>query len=184
MKEETIKRIIDTNLQKWIDMGLNELPGAIEIEMADPNQDRGEEYSTWFPIDSKVTDEEIEELENRLGYPLPGDYKTFLKHKHFYELHISEASFCSHPVNTWRAKLIAMTFDGYPTEYLIEKGYIPFADWNDWGLLCFDTNRNKEDFNYPVVLWDHETASKVQDHSPDFYDLLIKLDEEERKQPG
>lgn len=181
MKEKTIKDIIDTYLKKWVDIELNKLPGQIETEMSDPSQDKKEEWRIWFPIDSKVTGDEIDEIEGRIGYKLPDDYKTFLKHKHFYELHISEVSFCRHPVNTWRAKLTEMIFDGYPTEYLIEKGYIPFADWSDWGLLCFDTNRCKENNNYPIVLWDHETADEVQEEYKDFYDLITNLDLEEKK---
>ncbi|HEV8512419.1 MAG TPA: SMI1/KNR4 family protein, partial [Cyclobacteriaceae bacterium] len=138
MKEQAIRSIIDTYLKKRVDIELNKLPIQIEIEMSDPNQDKTEEWRIWHPIDSKVTDSEIEEIQDRIGHKLPDDYKTFLKHKHFYELHISQVSFCRHPVNTWRAQLTKMIFEGYPTEYLIEKGYIPFADWSDWGLLCFD----------------------------------------------
>jgi hypothetical protein len=181
MKERTIKDIIDTYLKNWVDIELNKHPGQIETDMSDPSQDKKEEWRIWFPIDSKVTDYEIEEIEVQIGYKLPDDYKTFLKHKYFYELHISEVSFCRHPVNTWRAKLIEVIFDGYPTEYLIEKGYIPFADWSDWGLLCFDTNRSKEDNNYPIVLWDHETANEVRDEYKNFYDLITNLDLEEKK---
>ena len=181
MKEKTIKNIIDTYLKKWLDIGLNKLPGQIETEMSDPSQDKKEEWRIWFPIDSKVTDDEIEEIEGQIGSKLPDDYKVFLKHKHFYDLHISEVSFCRHPVNTWRARLTEMIFDGYQTEYLIEKGYIPFADWSDWGLLCFDTNRNKENNNYPIVLWYHETADEVKDEYKDFYDLITNLDLEAKK---
>lgn len=181
MKEQTIKNIIDNYLKKWVDIELNKLPGQIETEMSDPNQDKNEEWRIWFPIDSKVTDSEIEEIEGRIGHIFPDDYKFFLKHKHFYELQIFEASFCEHPVNTWRASLTEMIFDGYPREFLIDKGYIPFINWSDWGLLCFDTNRNQVDKNYPIVLWDHETAEEFQDQYQNFYDLIIKLDEEERK---
>ena len=181
MKEQTIKNIVDIYLKKWVDNELNSTPIDIEPEMADPNQDKNEEWRTWFPIESKVTDAEIEEMENRVGHKFPSDYKTFLKHKHFYELQISEASFCEHPVNTWRASLTEMIFDGYPTEFLIDKGYIPFINWSDWGLLCFDTNRNEDDKNYPIVLWDHEIADEFQDLYKDFYDLITKLDELETK---
>jgi hypothetical protein len=74
-----------------------------------------------------------------------------------------------------------MVFEGYPTEDLIEKGYIPFADWSDWGLLCFDTNSNQIDKNYPVVLWDHKRADEFDVEYQDFYNLIISLDEEDRK---
>lgn len=182
MKEQTIKNIVDNYLDKLVEDELNALPIHIEPEMTGPSMDEeedDEEWQTWLPIDSKVTDEEIEELESRVGYKFPDDYKSFLKHKHFYELQISEASFCEHPVNTWRASLSEMIFDGYPREFLIDKGYIPFANWGDWGLLCFDTNRNKDDHNYPIVLWDHEVADEFEDKSSSFYDLIIQLDKEE-----
>ena len=110
MKEQTIKNIIDTYFKKWVDIELNKLPEQIETEMSDPNQDKNEEWRIWFPIDSKVTDSEIEEIEGRIGHIFPDDYKTFLKHKHFYELQIFQASFCEHPVNTWRASLSEMIF--------------------------------------------------------------------------
>jgi hypothetical protein len=181
MKEQIIKNIIDTYLKKWVDQELNTLPTDVEPEMADPNQDKNATQHIWFPIDSTVTDAEMEEIEDRIGHTFPNDYKTFLKHRHFYELQISEVSFCAHPVNTWGESLTEMIFDGYPTEFLIEKGYIPFANWSDWGLLCFDTNRNKDDKNYPIVLWDHEIAEEFQDQYTDFYDLITKLDAEERK---
>ncbi len=68
MKEHTIKNIIDTYLKKWVDIELNKLPGKIESEMSDPNQDKNEEWRIWFPIDSKVTDDEINEIEGRIGH--------------------------------------------------------------------------------------------------------------------
>ena len=181
MKEQTIKNIIDQYLKKWVDNELNSLPINIEPEMADPNQDKNEEWKTWFPIDSKVTNTEIEEIENRIGHKFPKDYKTFLKHKHFYELQISEASFCENPINTWRASLSEMIFNGFSSGFLIEKRFIPFANWSDWGVLCFDTNRNKDDGNYPVVLWDHKAANQFQDKYNDFYELITILDQEETK---
>ena len=181
MKEEVIKSIIDKYLKKWVDKGLNKLPGQIEVEMSDPNQDKKEEWRIWFPIDSKVSDNEIDEIERKIGHKLPNDFKTFLKHKHFYNLHISDVSFCGHPINSWGEKFTKMIFDSYPTEYLIEKGYIPFADWSDWGLLCFDTNRSKENNNYPIVLWDHEVEDEVQEQFMDFYELMLCIDKEEEK---
>lgn len=181
MKEQTIKDIIEIYLKKEVALGLNKLPIKIEEEMSDPNQDKREEWRVWLPIDSKVTNNEIKEIEDRIEHKFPDDYKTFLKYKHFYRLYISEVEFSPHPVNIWRKELTELIFDGYPTEYLIEKGYVPFANWSDWGLLCFDTNRNQGNNNYPIVLWDHEIANEVQDEYKDFYNLIIQLDEDERK---
>jgi SMI1-KNR4 cell-wall len=178
MKEQILKEIIDAYLTKWVDIGLNKLPINIETEMTNPSQDGDSKWQSWYPVDSKVTDDEINEIENRIGYNLPYDYKIFLKHKHFYEFQIGEVLFCSHPVYSWRESLSKIIFDGYPTRFLIEKGYIPFANWSDWGVLCFDATRNLSDRNYPIVLWDHENANEVQDQYINFYDMLTKLDNE------
>jgi hypothetical protein len=77
MKEQTIKAIIDYHLQKWIVLGLNALPGAIETEMAEPRQDKTEDWRRWYPIDSKVTDNEIEDFEKQVGHVLPADNSDF-----------------------------------------------------------------------------------------------------------
>lgn len=181
MKQDTIKTIIDTYLNEWVELELNSLPQEIEPEMSDPEQDPKEEWKTWFPVPGKVTDQEIADFEEQIGHQLPQDYKILLKHKHYYELAIYEATFAAHPVNRWRHFHASMIFDGYPREFLIDKGLLPIASWSDWGLLCFDTNRNKEDANYPVVLWDHEQAHHFKDFAPDFYQLLLHLDSEAKK---
>lgn len=178
-KNEKIKEIIDFHLKRWIELGANRLPVIIEPEMADPNQNKKEEWQTWYPIFSKVTESDIEEFEKEIGHKLPVDYKTFLTYKHFYELHISQSVF-QHPVKFWKSIQLELIFEGYPTEYLIEKGYLPFATWGDWGLLCFDTNRNNEEYNYPVILWDHD-SNEQEDKYADFFDLLSNLDLEERE---
>ncbi|ANE51948.1 SMI1/KNR4 family protein [Flavisolibacter tropicus] len=179
MSDIPITTIIDKHLQAWIDKGLNALPGKTEPEMANPREPVDNEgWQKWYPINSTVTDSEIEDLENQLNYGLPASYKAFLKHKHFYELYISEAHFSGQEIRKWRRHLVDMAFDGYPREFLIDEGYIPFADWSDWGLLCFDTNNKNIDNEYPVVLWDHERWDHFEPFSENFKSLLLKLDKE------
>lgn len=168
MAEKTIEKIIDSCLQRWIDRGLNKLPGKIEPEMAGATDKEG--CTTWFPVDSKVTDGDI----------LPSDYKRFLKYRHFYELHISEASF-THPVNFWQQKLLKMIYGGFPREFLIDRGYLPFADWCDWGMICFDINVDDGFHNFPVVVWDHEIVNNVTPLSTNFGELIYLLDAEENE---
>ena len=181
MTDTTITTIVDYYLEKWIKLNLNAIPEEVESLMIDPNQDPNEEWQKWLPIESRVNDDDVDEFEGRLGHKLPPDYILFLKHKHFYELNISEASFCPHPVNTWRKDLSEMIFHGYPKEYLIESGLIPFANWSDWGLLCFDTNENDTENNYPIVIWDHEMAEDYQYFSSNFKNMMIKLDKEDKE---
>jgi hypothetical protein len=179
MSDTSIITIIDKHLQGWIEKGLNALPGKTEPEMTNPNHPiDGEGWQRWYPIDSTVTDSEIEDLENQLNYRLPKSYKIFLKHKHFCELYISEAHFSGQEIRKWRRHLVDMAFDGYPREFLIDKGYIPFAVWSDWGVLCFDTNIKNMDNEYPIVCWDHEHRDDFDPFSTNFHELLLKLDKE------
>jgi len=177
MTHNLILNIIDKHLQKWLDKGLNALPCKIETEMAKANEPIGNEgWQKWYPIESTASDSEIEALETQLNYKLPTSYKDFLKHKHFYELYISEARFSGQEIRNWRRHLIDMAFDGYPKEFLIDKGYIPFAVWSDWGLLCFDTNKPAKENEYPIVLWDHERWDEFEEYSDNFENLISKLD--------
>lgn len=177
---ENIKRIIDAYLKRLVEHEGNVLPKKIELEMTDPNQNKNEEWEIWFPVASKVKDDEIKELENQLGCKYPDDYRMFLKHKHFYELYISEASFYEHPINSWKKSLTETIFREELKNDLLAKGFIPFANWEDWGLLCFDTNRNRKDCNYPIVLWDHEWPDKFENKYSNFYDFIVKNDIENK----
>tara|TARA_R110002050_G_scaffold263024_1_gene403409 strand:+ start:7363 stop:7896 length:534 start_codon:yes stop_codon:yes gene_type:complete len=173
-----MKRIIDKYLDELISNKLNELPREIVPEMSDPNQDKNEEWRIWNPIPSKVTDEEIKEFESRLGHNLPESYKSFLKYQHFYDLQIGECSFCEHPFGIWRASLSEMIFDGYPREFLIDTGRIPFANWSDWGLLCFDTTVEHYNNDYPIVFWDHEVFDEFEPKYSNFDSMITGLDKE------
>jgi hypothetical protein len=181
MTDKLITEIVDTYLKDAIDSGVNKLPGVIAPEMQDPSAMGDSEWKTWMPINSKATDKEIAELEVAIGHKLPVDYIFFLKYKHFCELYIGEARMCRHPVNTWQASLNEMIFNGNPREFLIDKGFIPFADMSDWGLLCFDTNRGYLTANYPIVLWDHESPDWNKDYAPSFRMALRRLDKDFKK---
>lgn len=179
MSNDPIRAIVDRHLQLWIDNGLNACPVPIDPEMTMPNEPIDNEgWQKWFPIKSAIIDSDIDEIEKQLGFTLPTSYKAFLKYKHFYDLHISEAHFARLDIRNWKQNLLNMVYDNFPTEFLIDKGYIPFADWNDWGVLCFDTNGLTQNNDYPVILWDHDNWEEYQPFAENFEQLLIKLDNE------
>ena len=157
-------------------MELNKLPIDIAPEMTDGLGPDEEGWATWYPIDSTITDEDIKELELIIGHNLPASYKVFLKHKHFYEMHIDEAEFGGYEIREWKANFTKTIYNGWPRQLLIDKRYIPLATWSDWGALCFDTNVRVEDGEYPVVLWDHEASDEYTPLSDNFQEALIKLD--------
>lgn len=115
-----METIIDKHLQDLIDKGLNACFEDTEPSMLAPDKDN-DEYQKWILIPSKATNEEIADYEEYIGYTYPESYKRFLKHKHFYELYISECSFCPHPVNTWRSNLSEMIFEGFTVRCLLTK---------------------------------------------------------------
>ena len=176
-----MEHIIDTYLKELLDAELNTLPIQIVPEMSDPNQDKNSEWQIWHPVASTVTDADIEVFERRIGHQFPTSYKRFLQYKHFYELQIGSCSFCEHPFGIWHASLATMIFDGDPREFLIDKGRIPFANWSDWGLLCFDTTAQCEANDYPIVLWDHEDAGQFEFQFSNFETMLFELDQEEKE---
>jgi SMI1 / KNR4 family (SUKH-1) len=180
MKSNAIKTIVDLHLKKLGDVGLHVVPIDVAPEMRAPDLDQEEEYQGWKPIESKVSDEDIVAFEALIGYPLPEDYKTFLQHKHFYELHIHEISFCSHPIHSWKSCFEDLLFNGWPREFHLDRGYIPFADWSDYASLCFDTNRGKIDHNYPIISIWFENPEQVNDEFEDFYTLLVRADAADR----
>lgn len=178
MTDNLITSIIDKHLRSWMEKELNVLPVAIEPEMAksgEPMNAAG--WHKWYPVESSVSDDEISAVESQLKFNLPRSYKTLLKHTHFYELIIDEARFSGQEIRKWKKHLVDRAFNGYPRELLIDKGYIPFADWSDWGLLCFDTSISVVDNEYPVVLWDHERWDQFDLFSDNFQSLLVKLDQ-------
>lgn len=177
-----MEKIIDKYLEEIISKDLNKLPGKIEKEMVDPNQDNNKEWKKWLPIPSTVTETDLVEYENKIGYKLPDSYKRFLKHNHFYELWIAECSFFSHPIHSWKSELYKMIFKGFPKEFLIDKGRIPFADWSDWGMLCFDTTAECENHDYPIFLWDHEISDEFEPKYQNFESMIIELDKEAQAQ--
>lgn len=171
MKEQ-VKAVIDKYLNEWKEMGLNLF---ISTQYKDMIAGTNELGTTWKPIDSTVTTEQLEELEETIRHQLPASFKDFLKYKHFIELHIGEIEFFSHPTNDWQKSILYPVFNGYPTEYLIDKGIMPFANYSDWGHVCFDLNK----LNHSAVfLWDHEWPDDLELLYGDFESMFLKLDEQ------
>jgi hypothetical protein len=178
--QEQIITLVDKYLQWQTEAGLNKLPMPIQPEMADSTQNPQEEWRVWFPIASQVTNEEIADHEEYIGYTYPDSYKAFLKHKHFYDLQIAEVGFCRHPVHVWRGELSGMIYEGYPREFLIDRGLIPFASYSDWGMVCFDTSKRLENGEYLIILWDHERAYESEPLHNSFLELLIGSDKADK----
>jgi hypothetical protein len=129
-----------------------EIPKSMLDKTKEPDD---EGYSFWLPIDSTVTDNEILELEKLFGHKLPDSFKFFLKQKHFIDLHLGQDPdfFNLLPGRLQKNyKEIIDTF--YWT--LLDRNYLPFANYGDWGVLCFNANISSSTYDYEIVILDHD----------------------------
>ena len=55
---------------------------------------------------------------------------------------------------------------------ILGRGYIYFADFEDYGLLCFDTNAKVPDHEYPIVYMDHEDVNDIEPYAENFRALM------------
>ena len=149
-------------------------PGPIPEAMLDPSIEPSNDWRGWKPIDSIITDDDLDRVETKIGYPLPQSYREFLKYKHFYELDTTDSAvnFPQHLPDKDLKFLISFAFDYMIPELIIHKGYIYFADFEDYGLLCFNTNEQRENNEYPIVYIDHDDLKEVHLYANNFMDLL------------
>ncbi|WP_264788147.1 SMI1/KNR4 family protein [Aureispira anguillae] len=187
MNEKEIFEYVDRSLSSLKKADLMSRPHAnMPIEMIDRSVEQKSDWIPWKAIPSKVTDQDISELENRIKLKYPKLYIDFLKYKHFYELeNVAEITFFKHCIRDWKSNLTEYYFEYWAPEEIIEKGFIPFADYSDWGIVCFDTNRMKNN-DCPIVMFDHETLYNEPVSFEELYDsfglmaneLLNKLNNE------
>jgi hypothetical protein len=157
-------------LAYWYCNTLNCLPGKIPEPMR--TGETQDDWSYWRALASTVSEDDITDMERVLRVRLSPQYKELLRHKHFMEVQIGEVSIFAHPIGTWKRSITDGVFSGYPKELLIEKGYLPFAKYSDWGLLCFHITEPNADGEYPVYRWDHERSEEFQYFAPDLRSAL------------
>lgn len=147
----------------------------IPIEMLADDADIRKEWKTWKPIDSIIDDECLNNLQEELNYMLPKTYKEFLKYKHFVELSINDFSvnFPKHLPDKSLKDLKQKAYDFYEPGYLLEQKLFYFADFQDYGLLCFDATVQKPDNEFKIVFIDHEDIDTKFNYAENFRELLL-----------
>lgn len=141
-------------------------------EMIESEDPKNKSLKIWKPIASTITDEELNELENKIAKKLPKSYREFLKYKFFKEFMLEDygIDFPSHLPNKTIADILERN-DIFEDDFM-PKGLIYFADFSDWGMLCFDTNQEREDGEFPIVMIDHEDMETSHLYAENFRDLL------------
>ncbi|WP_435579079.1 SMI1/KNR4 family protein [Gilvibacter sp.] len=172
---QRIQEIVDIALAKMAEAKVQMMfPGPIPEAMQDPTIEPSNDWRGWKPIPSVLTDQDLTVVETKIGHALPESYKSFLKHKHFYELSIEDkdVNFPSHLPDKELNFLLELVFNAIVPDRIIGKGYIYFADFQDYGLLCFDTNMSAENNDYPVVYIDIDDLNTAHRYADNFLDLL------------
>jgi hypothetical protein len=135
--------------------------GGVPSDMMDGEPDE-EGWVRWKVIPSRVSADDLEKLEARMGGELPPALRDFLSYGHFMGIERGDVRLPGVPSDQPFGDLLP---DLEAWALLVRFGYVPIADDNnDIGPLCLDFRRRHEDGDCPVVHFDHE--------------LLIGLDED------
>lgn len=155
MKE--LLSILDSRLDLWVSEHLNALPGPIPEDMA--TGETSDDWNFWVPVPSLVTAESLLEIEAQLAVALSPQYKALLQHKHFMELNVGDVHFFPHPTVGWRELLLRETLQNYG--FLLERSFLPFAVFSDWGLWCFSVEEPDPNGEYSIHQWDHDRPDEM-----------------------
>jgi hypothetical protein len=178
---ENVHQFIDANLDSIRQNDMMKLPGWIPLEMQDDTKAATNDWLPWKPIDSTVSTNDIKDLEQKFDLRYPALYVELLQYKHFCELWpVADITFFEHGIDTWNKTLINRYQKSWLPEKLIGQGYIYFADYSDWGIVCFDTSRQvQEDGDCPVVMIDHEALydnpTPKEELYPSFAEMMSSL---------
>lgn len=172
---KTIQQIVDEALER---MRKDVFPmmtfyDNFPQEMVDESiecEDQG--YFGWKPIPSTISNDEIAQLESDLNCKLPKSYKVFLQYLHFAELYLDDIAI-GFPKNlpSQLPQLLKERNEYYDGE-LVNNGYFQFADFHDYGLLVFDTNKPIVDNEFEVLYIDHEEFEDKFLYAKNFTELM------------
>lgn len=171
-----LKKVIDDALDKMTkeEVLMKQPDPNMPEEMYDTSIPSDSDWKGWKPIPSVLNDSDIDKLETIIGIKLPLTYRCYLTYKHFYELEIPDfsANLHAHLPDKSLNSFKALYFEYFEPEYLIEKGFIYFADFQDYGLLCFDSNEKRVNNEYPIVCLDHDDLTTKHFYSNNFEDFM------------
>lgn len=155
---------IENSVAKLQQIDMMRVPADVPIEMRDNSIEPNDDWIGWKIIPSTVTNQHLNDLEERLGLVYPPIYRQFLQSYHFYELWYLR--FQEHLIHSWQDDLIQL-YEGCSN--LIEHGLIPFGtEPTTDGIACFDTTARLKNGDCPVVFWDHEWIGTEQEINPLF----------------
>jgi len=170
-----VKKVVDNTLKEMSKEKIFMMvPGDIPSEMLDMTIEPMDDWRGWRPIDSIITDEDIQQFEKKIAVSLPSSYKEYLKYKHFFRLRLPDVAtnLFKHLPDKSLTELNYHVFDSHEPELIIGRKYIYIADFHDYGLLCFDANESIQDNEYKIVYMDHENLDDIHVYANNFRALM------------
>ena len=172
-----VRTIIDGALDTAIRNGLNWSPREVPADMSigeTEEYDPGSYLTRWLPTPSRVSPSEIREVSESLGIVITDQYASVLQYKHFMDMAVGDMKFFPHPSAGWQRKLVDHALNGHPRRLLADRGYIPFARRDDWGLYCFHTGGDLIDGEYRIFSWDHDDPTAFIGVASDLFTAMAQ----------
>ena len=162
--DDRIIELVDKHFQRLYSLGLMKHP-VVPPAMAAGTEDE-EGWISWKTVPSKVTKDEIAQLESEIGYKLPKLFNDLLRYKYYLELDFGWIRFFPfpsdqgiHAVKNW---LVSKS-----QQYgLLRRGHMIFASSSDdEAYYCFSITKNELskdaiEQDYPVIFWDPTKAAE------------------------
>ncbi len=173
---------MDLTHNQLASVGLMLSPVVPADMVSGPEDDDG--MIPWKPIASKITGEQVAELEKALGYALPALFVDLITYKSTLSLEYDQLRFIPLPSDNGFFNLMQWMRDQSLSLGLLEKGLIIFAfSRDDESYYCFRANnplfKDQAGLDYPVVLFDPTDESckdcgQVYDSFSGLLDALVR----------
>ena len=137
-------------------------------------------WAEWKAVDSPVSENDIKNIEKKIGYPLPSLFRAYLMYKCLlmtdFIVRLPQTP-VDNPLKEFEQYVKLLDDEN---SYFRINGLIPFGfDSNDAGPVCFDT-KAAQNSDYPIVLIDTTAINKIE-YKPrvvwrNFEDLLKNIE--------
>jgi hypothetical protein len=112
----------------------------------------------WRPAAIATDEAHLKDFRGRLGRRLPRLYEQMILSYRWLEVHLHKVRLKANPPGESLEELRRnITADPVFKSLLIHRGFVPFAhDLNNYDPVCFDLNAMTEDFDCPILRFEHE----------------------------
>jgi len=146
--------------------------------MLDKTKETGSsEWSYWKPIKADIQATDILNYEETVGIKLPKSYIQFLTYLYFIELNFGhDIEFFKHTRQWIPDNLDIINRWGH--DKTTNKGFLPFANSTDLGIVCFNSNNPYPDNEFDIILLtrqDIDTPQIIHRGRFSFVELLIEM---------